>query len=130
MGLKMISFNTPTNSPCDTGSLTGQAPETFQEGTLLELFIVMCVDDGAFLFEDREQLAEGVQLISDHFKRFGLEMHIGRGKKMLKTECVFFPLPSFFRRKQILPAQENGGIDALIEKVKVVKESHEGKCSR
>ena len=29
-----------------------------------------------------------------------------------------------------IPAQENGGIDALIEKVKVVKESHEGKCLR
>ena len=114
MGFKMISFNKRTNSPCDRGSLTGQAPRTFQEGTLLDLFSVLYVDDGAFPFEDREQLTEGVQLISDHFKRFVLEMHIGRGKKMSKTGCVFFPPPDFFWRKQILPAQENGGIDALI----------------
>ena len=88
------------------------------------------MDDGDFPFEDREQLTEGVQLISDHLKRFGLDMHIRRGTKMSKTECVFFPPPGFFRRKQILPAQENGGIDTLIEKVIVVKESHEGKCRR
>ena len=49
---------------------------------------------------------------------------------MSKTECIFFPPPGFFRRKQILPAEENGGIDALIEKFKVVKESHEGKFWR
>ena len=72
MGFKMISFNTRTNSPFDRGSLTAQAPKTFQEGTLLELFSVLYVDDRAFPFEDREKLTEGVQLISDHFKLFGL----------------------------------------------------------
>ena len=70
MGFKMISFNTRTNSPCDRVSLTGQSPKTFQEVTLLELFSVLYVEDGAFPFEDREQLTEGAQLISDHFKYF------------------------------------------------------------
>ena len=116
MGLKMISFNTRTNSPCDRGSLTGQAPKTFQEGTSLELFSVLYVDDGAFPFENREQMTKGVHLISDHFKRFGPEMHIGRGKKMSKTECVFFPPPDFFCRLKNTLAQENGDIDALTEK--------------
>eukprot|EP00978_Attheya_sp_CCMP212_P045159 scaffold335296_cov35-Attheya_sp.AAC.1 len=27
----------------------------------------------------------------DHFARFGLEMHVGRGVKASKTECVYFP---------------------------------------
>ena len=115
---------------CDRGSLTEQAPKTFQEDTLLELLNVLYVEDGAFPLEDREQLPEGVQMISDHFKRFGLEMHIRRGKKISKTECAFFPPPGFFWRKQIIPAQENDRIDALIEKVKVVKESNGGKCWR
>ena len=45
------------------------------------MFYMLYVDDGAFPLEDREQLALGAQLIFDHFKRFGLEMHIGRGGK-------------------------------------------------
>ena len=56
MGFTMISFNTRTNSSCDRGSLTGQAPKTFQKGILLELFNVLYVDDGVFPFEDREKL--------------------------------------------------------------------------
>ena len=130
MGLKMISFNTRKYSPCDRGSLTGQAPKTFKEVTSPELFSVLYVDNGDFPFENREQMTNGVQLISDYFKRFGLEMHIGRGTKISKTECVFFPPPGFLWRKQNTPAKENGEIDALTEKVKVVKESHEGKFRR
>ena len=90
LGHKMITFNTHTNSPRDRGSLTRQAPKTFSEGTLLNLFKILYVDDGAFPFEDRDQLTKGVQLIYEHFKRFGLEMHIGKGAKSSKTECVFF----------------------------------------
>ena len=48
LGHKMITFNTRTNSPIDRGSLTIQAPTTFSKGTLLELFNILYVDDGAF----------------------------------------------------------------------------------
>ena len=68
MGHKIITFNTPTNSPRDIVGLTGHAPKTFSEGTLLEIFNVLYVDCGAFPFEYQDQLAKGVQLIYDHFK--------------------------------------------------------------
>ena len=79
MGLNMLLLRTQTNSPRDSGSLQEQLPKTFSEGGLLELFNVLYVDDGAFPFEDREKLTFGAQLIFDHSKIFGLEMHIGRG---------------------------------------------------
>jgi hypothetical protein len=49
------------------------------------------VDDGAMLFENREDLKKGTNLIMSHFVRFGLEMHIGCNEKQSKTECVYFP---------------------------------------
>ena len=65
---KMITFNMRTNSPRDRGSLTRHSPKIFSKGTLLEIFNVLYVDDGSFPFEDRDQLAKGVQLVYDHFK--------------------------------------------------------------
>ena len=61
---------------------------------------------------------KGVKLIYDHFKRFGLEMHIGKGAKPSKTECVFFPPPVFFKRKHTLPAMENGVSKVVVEKTR------------
>ena len=123
----MITFNTRTNSPRERGSLTGHAPKTFSEGTLFKLCNVLYVNDGAFPFEDRDQLAKLVQLIHDRFKRFGLEIHIGKGVKPSKTECVFFPPPGLFKRKQTLPPMENSVNGSMVEKTSSVRESHEGK---
>ncbi|EJK65116.1 hypothetical protein THAOC_14067, partial [Thalassiosira oceanica] len=65
-----------------------------------------------------EQLALGWEVIYDHFVRFGLEMHIGRtvnGKETAsKTECVFFPRPSFFSKKKNTPALANEPFDGSI----------------
>ena len=58
----------------------------FSQGNSLTLFCVLYVDDGAFSFEDRLQLELGLSLIHNHFVRFGLEMHIGRGNKASNTE--------------------------------------------
>ena len=103
----MITFNTRTNPPIDSVSLTRHALTTFSEGTLLKLFKVFYVDDGAFPFEYRDQLAKGAQLIHDNLKQFGLEMHIRKGAKSSKMECIFFLPPGFFKRNQTLPAMEN-----------------------
>ena len=86
------------------------------------------MENGALPFEDRDQLTKRLQLIYDHFKQFGLEMHIGRGAKPSKTEYVLFPPPGFFKRKKILPAMENGVIKAMVEKTRTVRYLHEGKC--
>ncbi len=59
--------------------LTGQSPKAL--GSKFDLFYFLYVDDGAMLFENREDLKKGTNLIMSHFARFGLEMHIGRGDK-------------------------------------------------
>ena len=120
LGHKMITFNMRTNSPRDRGSLTRQAPQTFYKGNILDLFNVLYVDYGAFPFDYRDQLTKGVQLIYDHFKRYGLKMHIGKGAKSSKTECVFFLLPVFFKRKRTLPAMENRVNEAILDKTNSV----------
>jgi hypothetical protein len=71
------------------GKLTGQSPKAM--GSKFDLFYFLYVDDGAMLFENREDLKKGTNLIMSHFARFGLEMHIGRNEKQSKTECVYFP---------------------------------------
>ena len=78
-----------TKSGIKNGRLTGQSPKA--KGTLFDLFYFLYVDDGAMLFETREDLINGTRLIMEHFGIFGLEMHIGRGGKRSKTECVHFP---------------------------------------
>ena len=97
--LKMINLRQHMHSPHDVGKLTGHKKNNLEQGTLLALFCVMYVDEGAFTFEDQYQLTRGLNLIYQHFARFGLEMHIGKGKKASKTECVFFPQPGFLIRK-------------------------------
>eukprot|EP00978_Attheya_sp_CCMP212_P004158 scaffold9027_cov61-Attheya_sp.AAC.6 len=71
------------------GRLTGQNPRA--EGKMFDLFYFLYVDDGAMLFDSRNDLIAGTNLIMEHFARFGLEMHVGRGTKASKTECLYFP---------------------------------------
>ena len=103
----MINLRQHTQSPRNVGKLTGHKKNNFEQGTLFALFCVLYVDDRAFTFEDRDQLTRGINLIYQHFTRFGLEMHIGKGKKASKTECVFFPPPGFLRRKLNLSTKNN-----------------------
>ena len=77
----MITFHQRKNSPRDKGSLNGHNKNTFSKDTLLELFSILYVDDGATPFGNRSQLEHGAELIYSHFTKFGLEMHIGREGK-------------------------------------------------
>ena len=107
--LKIINLRQHTHSPCDVGKIIGHNKKSFEQGTPLALFCVLYVYDGAFNFEYRNQLTRGLNLIYQHFTRFSLEMHIGKGQKSSKTECVFFPPPGFFRRKLNLPTKNGKG---------------------
>ena len=89
----MINLRQHTHSPCDVGKITRHKKKIFEKGTLIALFCVLYVNDSAFTLEDRDQLTRGLNLIYLHFTRFGLEMHVGKGNKAFKTECVFFPSP-------------------------------------
>eukprot|EP00978_Attheya_sp_CCMP212_P001663 scaffold3438_cov64-Attheya_sp.AAC.4 len=67
-------------------------PDSKAKGSTFDLFYFLYVDDGAMMFDNRKDLEEGVTLLYKHFlARFGLEMHVGRGSKNSKTECMFFP---------------------------------------
>ena len=99
------------------------------QGNLLTLFCVLYVDDGAFPFEDRLQLELVLSLIYNHFVKFGLEMHIGRGSKASKTECIFFPSQCFLNQKKIVSCDINGENTLCIRRSKQVKEElREKKC--
>ena len=73
----------------------------FKDGVIFKVMQILYLDDGAFVFSSREDLITGVTLINSLFKKFGLEMHIGRNNKSSKTECIFFPPPGFFNQPTI-----------------------------
>jgi hypothetical protein len=65
-------------------------------------------DDGAFIFLSYEDLVKGTEYIFKQFKRFGLEMHVGKRTispggqdEDSKTEAMFFPPCS--QRKNVTP---------------------------
>ena len=72
----MINLRQHTHSPHDVGKLTGHKKNSFEQGTLIDLFCVLYVDNGAFTFEDCDQITRGLNLIYQHFTRFGLEMYV------------------------------------------------------
>ena len=122
----MINLRQHTHSPRNVGKLTGHKKKSFEQGTLLALFCVLHVDDGAFMFEDQDQLTGGLNLIYQHFTRFVLKMHVGKGKKDSKTECVFFLPPGIFGQKLNLPAKNRKGKRRML----VTKTRHESYESR
>jgi hypothetical protein len=71
------------------GRLLNQS--TAATGTAFNLFYLLFVDDGAFLFNTKEQLIKGAELLYDHFHKFGLKMHIGKHNEASKTEIMYFP---------------------------------------
>ena len=126
-GLTMIQLKQKTNLPHDYSQLICHKRKLFTKGSLLHIFYILYVDDGTFTFEDRTQLVKVLRLIYSHFGKFGLEMHISRGKKASKTEYIFFHPPGFFGRNTI--HVETGDEHNTIE-VKTKSESHENKCKR
>ena len=50
--LKMINLRQHTHSPSNVGKITGHKKNKLEQGTLLALFCVLYVDNGAFTFED------------------------------------------------------------------------------
>eukprot|EP00957_Ditylum_brightwellii_P095294 7258268-Ditylum_brightwellii.AAC.1 len=62
-------------------------------GTEFEFEKSLYVDDGAFLFENQEDLTCGANLIFSHFKPLDLSMHIGRNGGPSKTEAIIFAAP-------------------------------------
>ena len=68
----MVNLRQHMHSPRDVGKLTGHKKKSFEQETLLALFCVLYVDDGAFTFEDHNQLKQRSTLIYQQFTRFGI----------------------------------------------------------
>jgi hypothetical protein len=69
----------------DTGGPTRSKVTEFHMG---ESFYA---DDGAFLFESRDDAEETLNIMYPEFKRFGMQIHIGRNGVRSKTEALFVP---------------------------------------
>ena len=95
--LQMMKFRRKSNSPQSSGRITSHPENTFSQGILFELFCMIYVDDGTFAFKRRKETEIGSNLVFNHFRCFGLQMHIGSKSKPSKTECVFFPAPNHFK---------------------------------
>ena len=50
-------------------------------------------DDCAVIFDSRDDLQVGMTYMIEHLKRFGLNIHVGKGSTASKTECMFYPKP-------------------------------------
>ena len=73
--------------------LTGRSYRTYG-GQEFNLPNSQYADDTAVLFTSRQSLEEYVPLLIDHFKKFGLEIHVGKRGKDSKTEILFVHAPA------------------------------------
>ena len=76
--------------PNDKGCLTGQ--RTKSAGTSFNVFSLLFIDDGA-LFQSQDEMEKAAQTIHDHFKRFGLQMHVGSKETNSKMRPCISPPP-------------------------------------
>ena len=89
LGLSKAQFVRKDNSPKSTGQLVSHRPGTLSSEILFDIFCILYVDGGAFVFESRTDIEKGITLLSDHFDRFGLEMHIGKGGNHQRLNTYF-----------------------------------------
>ena len=92
-GISEVSFPGWNNYYISTWKITSHKPHTFDSRNLFELFYMIHVNVGTFVFETRKDLEHSAWLLFRNFSNFGLEMHIGGGNKNPNTKCVFFPIP-------------------------------------
>ena len=65
LGLSKAQFARKENSPRSTIQLVSHQPGNFLSGMLFDLFYMLYVGDGAFVFESRTDVEKGFTLLSD-----------------------------------------------------------------
>ena len=70
----------------------------FHNSSTFNTYHILYLDDGSFLFQSRTDLVNGLEIINNIFNSMGLEMHVGRGDTKSKTEAMYFPTSSFFKK--------------------------------
>jgi hypothetical protein len=76
----------------ESGVTMGENSTRRRDATSFELWASLFADDCALLFNSRDDLIAGSNHIFAHLRKFGLQMHIGRGAAASKTEAMYFPL--------------------------------------
>ena len=59
-----------------------------------EVNMLTCVDDGAMLFNSRDDAIKASRIACEIVAKWGLNLYIGCGWKESKTELMFFPVDS------------------------------------
>ena len=59
-----------------------------RDSSFVDVFNILYLDDGSFLFASRDDMIKGLEIINNTFAQLGLEMS--------KTEAVYIPTGSFF----------------------------------
>jgi Reverse transcriptase (RNA-dependent DNA polymerase) len=90
--IKALQFNYMLKGSSNFGKINGQNPTA--KGKNFSLFYLLYIDDGVFMFNSRDDLEKGTNMLYDLFKMFGLSMHIGENGKKSKTEAMYIS-PSF-----------------------------------
>ena len=98
-----IEFKRQRYPPQYTGQITSYPAKNISQGTLFNIFCMLYVDNGAFVFTSRVDIDTGSYLVYKKNSQFGLQMHIGTSDKTSKTEC-FFPHPGPFQTTHPSPA--------------------------
>ena len=70
--------------------LHGERSDRKREATSFEFFASLFADDCAVLFESHKDMVIGMDYMYQHFLKFGLEIHLGRGTAKSKTEASSF----------------------------------------
>jgi hypothetical protein len=102
-GIAVLKVVHLSDNELESGCIRGHTPRMFNSTRLtgFKIFQLLYVNDGAFPFPDHNALIAGINLIYSHSACFRLEIHIGRGEKSSKTECVFFLPPQFFNDNDV-----------------------------
>ena len=82
----------PTFLYDDKTGPTGGNP-TKRRARAFQVWHSLFADDAACFFETRADLVEGSNFLCQHLRKFGLQMHVGRGSTPSKSEAMFLPRP-------------------------------------
>ena len=55
-----------------------------------EVFLLLYMNDGALIFTNRSDAILGSKIAFTQMERMGMNMHVGKGEKISKTEGMFF----------------------------------------
>jgi hypothetical protein len=86
-----------SNASLMKAQLTGHSiKQAARDSSFVDVFNILYLDDGSFLFASRDDMIKGLEIINNTFAQLGLEMHVGSDGKKSKTEAMYFPTGSFF----------------------------------